>query len=83
MVPVVNVSGLSAGPGPKVFDVLLATIREFKRNKSCIHFEAKLDCLDCAACCGPAFDVVEVSQRDPVRKLQPDWITKTDGRFHV
>ena len=68
-----------AGPGPKVLRCVAGYNQRVQKEwKSCIHFEAKLECLDCAACCGPAFDVVEVSQRDPVRKLQPDWITKTD-----
>ena len=75
---------IKSGPGPKVLRCVAGNNQRIQREwKSCIHFEAKLECLDCAACCGPAFDVVEVSQRDPVRKSQPDWIAKTDGRFHV
>jgi Fe-S-cluster containining protein len=42
-----------------------------------------LDCLNCAACCGPAFDAVEVSPTDPVRQRAPEWIVRRDGRFQV
>ena len=52
--------------------------------KACEYWTSqKLDCLDCGACCGAAFDVVEVSRQDPVRKRQPDWIVKRDGRYQM
>ena len=48
-----------AGPGPKV---LRCVASGFKRVNpdwlACQSWEAALDCLACAACCGPAFDVV-------------------------
>ena len=73
-----------AGPGPKVLRCIASgNLRVSEDWLGCIHFEDRLVCLDCAACCGPAFDVVEVSSRDPVRKLQPNWIVKEDGRYHV
>ena len=73
-----------AGPGPKVLRCVAENNSRIEREwASCMYFEPSLDCLSCAACCGPAFDVVEVSVKDPVRKLQPEWIAKTDGRFHV
>ena len=33
-----------------------------------VFWQPEEDCLDCAACCGPAFDAVEVSVRDPFEK---------------
>lgn len=73
-----------AGPGPKV---LRCVASGFKRVNpdwlACQSWEAALDCLACAACCGPAFDAVEVSQRDPVRRTQPSCIVRIDGRYQV
>ena len=47
-----------AGPGPKVLRCVAANNQRIEKDwKSCIHFEETLDCLNCAACCGPAFDV--------------------------
>ena len=74
----------NAGPGPKVLRCVAANNQRIQKEwNSCIYFEAKLDCLDCGACCGPAFDAVEVSQRDPVRKKHPDLIIRKEGRFCV
>ena len=72
------------GPGPKVLRCTAANSRRVKGNwRSCTNYEAYLDCLQCAACCGPAYDVVEISRRDPVRKLQPKWVTQVDGRYQM
>ena len=48
-----------------------------------LFWQSDEDCLDCAACCGPAFDAVEVSVRDPVRKKYPQLIKRKDGRLCV
>ena len=50
---------------------------------ACIRKEEELDCLKCAACCGPAFDVVEVESDDPVVLKHPELIGKADGRLHI
>lgn len=73
------------GPGTRK---LRCVGTNFKRVESewsaCQYWTSKeLDCLDCGACCGAAFDVVEVSRQDPVRKRQPDWIVKRDGRYQM
>ena len=73
-----------AGPGPKVLRCKASGNKRVESNwYGCINYEKELNCLECAACCGPAFDVVEVSPRDPVRKKQPQWINKSNGRYHV
>ena len=50
---------------------------------ACVLKEDELDCLKCAACCGPAFDVVEVEPEDPVVRKHPEVIGKADGRLHI
>lgn len=50
---------------------------------ACKFWLSSLDCLTCGACCGPAYDAVEVSRRDPVRKTQPDWIVQVEGRYQM
>ena len=73
-----------AGPGPKVLRCVASGNKRVDENwHGCIHYEATLECLDCAACCGPAFDVIEVSPRDPVQKFQPNWIVKNNGHYHI
>lgn len=73
-----------AGPGPKVLRCVASGNKRVRGHwKACQFWEAALDCLDCAACCGPAFDAVEVSPGDPVRKKHPHLIARYDGRFHV
>lgn len=73
-----------AGPGPKVLRCVQSGMQRVEGSwPACILWEESMDCLDCAACCGPAFDAVEVSPRDPVRKLHPDILIKVDGRFCV
>jgi hypothetical protein len=37
----------------------------------CERFEPVLDCQQCGACCRAAYDCVQVSPRDPVRKKHP------------
>lgn len=48
----------------------------------CVH-EPALDCFSCAACCGPAFDAVEVQPEDPVLGLHPSLMTEVFGRPQV
>lgn len=73
-----------AGPGPKVLRcVPSGNKRVDVQWKACSFWQPEEDCLDCAACCGPAFDAVEVSVRDPVRKKYPQLIKRKEGRFCV
>jgi len=72
------------GPGPKVLRcTAAANVRVEAGWQACIGWEGSLDCLSCAACCGPAYDVVEVSMRDPVRQKQPGWVIQVDGRYQM
>lgn len=73
------------GPGTKKLRCVGTNFKRVEADWSaCQHWTSKeLDCLDCGACCGAAFDVVEVSRQDPVRKRQPDWIVKRDGRYQM
>jgi Fe-S-cluster containining protein len=41
---------------------------------ACERFEARLDCQECGACCRAAYDCVEVTPRDPVRKKHPELV---------
>ena len=50
---------------------------------ACVRKEEELDCLKCGACCGPAFDVVEVEPDDPVVSKHPEVIGRADGRLHI
>ncbi len=46
-------------------------------DQGCVRFEGKLDsdeCGRCGACCREAFDRVEVSPRDPIKKRHPDLV---------
>ena len=71
-----------AGPGPKVLRCVPSGQQRVDASwKGCSFWQKEIACLDCAACCGPAFDAVEVSQRDPVRKKHPRLIIRKDGRI--
>ena len=73
-----------AGPGPKVLRCVASGNQRIESGwRACQFWQEPLDCLTCAACCGPAFDAVEVSSRDPVRKKHPDRIIRKDGRYQV
>ena len=73
-----------AGPGPKVLRCVPSGNKRVQEDwKACSFWQEEEDCLDCAACCGPAFDAVEVSLRDPVRKKYPQLIKRKEGRFCV
>jgi len=73
------------GPGTRKLRCVGTNFKRVEAEWSaCQHWTSKkLDCLDCGACCGAAFDVVEVSRQDPVRKRKPDWIVKRDGRYQM
>lgn len=75
------------GPGPKVLRCLAAggliPPRVEAQQHGCDRWEADPDCLECNACCGPAYDVVEVGTRDPVRASHPKWVEKADGRYRI
>jgi hypothetical protein len=48
-------------------------------DQACVRFEAKLDaaeCGRCGACCREAFDRVEVSPREAIRKRHPELIVR-------
>jgi len=47
------------------------------------HEPGPFDCLACAACCGPAFDAVEITARDPARRALAPWVRRVDGRAQV
>jgi hypothetical protein len=71
-----------AGPGPKVLRCVPSGNKRVEENhQGCSFWQEEIDCLECAACCGPAFDAVEVSPRDPVRKRHPELIIRNEGRF--
>lgn len=40
----------------------------------CERWEPLLDCRECGACCRAAYDLVQVSPRDPVRKKHPSLV---------
>ena len=68
------------GPGPKVLRCSAAGYQRVAEHwRACINFEAEPDCLDCGACCGPAYDAVDVSSRDPVVKKYPELIRRSNG----
>ena len=72
------------GPGKKKLRCVRAGYtRVLAHERACEFWEAELDCLLCGACCREAYDAVEVSRADPVRKKQPDWIVRVDGRYQV
>jgi Fe-S-cluster containining protein len=48
---------------------------------ACERFEEKLDCQRCAACCREAYEVVELSRRDPFVRAHPELIEKIDERL--
>lgn len=52
-------------------------------ERSCDRFEPELDCLACGACCREAFDAVEITPRDPVRRLHPGLVEAADGRLRI
>ena len=73
-----------AGPGPKVLRCVQSGMKRVDPTwQACNLFEENIECLDCAAWCGPAFDAVEVSKRDPVRSLHPQILMMHDGRWCV
>jgi len=72
------------GPGPKVLRCVAANNQRINSEwKACSNWEGSHDCLVCAACCGPAYDAVEVAPRDPVRKKHPNRIETVDGRYQL
>lgn len=75
---------LLRGPGKKKLRCVRAGYQRVEQSYGgCEFWEEELDCLKCGACCREAYDAVEVSQRDPVRRKQPDWIVRVDGRYQV
>ena len=72
------------GPGPRVLRCVAAGYERVDSSwRACSKYEASLDCLDCGACCGPAFDAVEISRQDPVRRLHPERIIRIFGRYSI
>jgi hypothetical protein len=50
---------------------------------ACVAYTVALDCLRCGACCREAYHAVEVSRRDPYRRLHPDRVVELDGRLNI
>ena len=50
---------------------------------SCRFHESLLDCLQCSACCGPAFDAVEVDENDPMVDIHPTLLTRVFNRLQI
>ena len=75
------------GPGPRVLRCLAAGGKSPPRvnpdERCCVRWEEEPDCIGCNACCGPAYDVVEVGTRDPVRSAHPELVTRVDGRYRL
>ena len=72
------------GPGRKKLRCVRAGYQRIEREgRACQFWESEFDCLDCGACCREAYDAVEVSSKDPVRKKQPNWIVQVDKRYQV
>lgn len=73
------------GPGPKKLRCVGFNHLRVEATWTGCQFwtDTSLDCLTCGACCSAAYDVVEVSSRDPVRRLQPEWIVQREGRFQM
>ncbi len=53
------------------------------RETACSHFEAPFDCLSCGACCREAYDTVEVSPRDPARRLHLELLVERTGGYDM
>ncbi|HAZ41025.1 MAG TPA: YkgJ family cysteine cluster protein [Methylococcaceae bacterium] len=60
-------------------------IRLSPNEPACAAFESRtrLDCQTCGACCREAYDSVEVSERDPVRKSHPEMVIRQGGRLKL
>jgi hypothetical protein len=43
---------------------------------ACERWEPELDCQECGACCRAAYDCVQVSRRDPVRRTHPELVVR-------
>jgi hypothetical protein len=75
------------GPGPRVLRCVAAGGSVLPRvdpaQQCCDRWESEPDCLSCTACCGPAYDVVELSPRDPVRRTHPELVEKVGGRYRI
>ncbi|HJL17852.1 MAG TPA: YkgJ family cysteine cluster protein [Sandaracinaceae bacterium LLY-WYZ-13_1] len=73
-----------AGPGKRVPRCRQADGgRVDPRWTACERFEPPLDCLRCGACCREAYQVVEVSARDPFATRHPDLLERADGRLSL
>jgi hypothetical protein len=73
-----------AGPGKKVPRCRQADdARVSPAWTACERFEPALDCRRCGACCREAYQVVEVSPRDPFVKRHPDLLERVDGRLSL
>lgn len=68
------------GPGKPVFRCRQAEgARMNGDTPACVRFEKTFDCLSCGACCREAYDTVEVSSRDPAKKLHLDLMVPRQG----
>lgn len=68
------------GPGKPVLRCRQAEgARVGEGAPACVRFEETFDCLSCGACCREAYDTVEVSSRDPAKKLHLDLMVPRAG----
>jgi hypothetical protein len=49
-------------------------VRVLPEWAACERWQGPLDCQECGACCRAAYDLVQVSRRDPVRKKHPELV---------
>lgn len=71
-----------AGPGRRVPRCRQADDARVEPSwTACARFEPALDCQRCGACCREAYQVVEVSARDPFVTRHPDLLDRVDGRL--
>jgi Fe-S-cluster containining protein len=69
------------GPGRPVLRCLAARARRVSEDwGACDRHELEPDCLDCTACCGPAFHVVELGRRESQRPSLAAWVVMQEGR---
>lgn len=72
------------GPGKKVLRCRQAEGKRLApQSPACERFEGAFDCLGCGACCREAYDTVEVSARDPIKKLHLDLLVPRSGGYDV
>jgi len=49
----------------------------------CERWEPALECLSCSACCGPAYDTVELAEHEPLVQLRPDLVIRRGDKLEL